>query len=83
MNLKLSGLTMFGCSTQCGTTQRDYSPPDSFTSFGELLLVHYLKIFSDQISAVGNLHIAVIAAYYFLTTLRISGKKPASHPKTL
>jgi hypothetical protein len=25
------------------------------------------KDFSDQISAVGNLHIAVIAAYYFLT----------------
>jgi hypothetical protein len=23
MNSKLSGMTMLGCSTQCGTTQRD------------------------------------------------------------
>ncbi|NBU60875.1 MAG: hypothetical protein EBS27_03770 [Actinobacteria bacterium] len=43
MNSKLSGLTMLGRSTQCGTTQRDNSRPDSFTSFGELSLAHYLK----------------------------------------
>ncbi|NCU86419.1 MAG: hypothetical protein EBV58_01270 [Actinobacteria bacterium] len=62
-------MTMLGCLTQCGTTRRENSRPDSFTSFGEPLLVHYpnnfvsanLNNFSDQISAVGNLHIAVIA----------------------